>query len=149
MLAGQNIVQAYLDFYQFFKYFLNNENVQAQKINEELQTYQQQYQNSSFMRTSEMEILFYTKNNYFHKIINNSLRTFTNPEDFAYIRFPFLRIFLTVNELFITQKEEEFRKNSFYCYRGSVLAESQIKLLLNSVNKYVQITTFFSTSMRK
>lgn len=55
------------------------------------------------MRNKFIDVKLYTQDLCFHKLLNNSLRSLEEPTDLAYIRFPFLRLFMTVIELFLEQ----------------------------------------------
>ena len=96
----------------------------------------------------------YTKETFFHRIINIGLRMLSTPYELAYLRLPFSHIFWSIRCLYRRHKKAIFQKKkkknekrTIKLYRGCELAEKEIKEVKSSINEYIEAEGFLSTTL--
>ena len=94
-------------------------------------------------------ISLYTKESFFYHILNQALRSLKSPFHSYYVRLPFQDLFKSVYQLYQAQKQEEFRKKDFKCYRGCKLSAEELDFFENSIGGYVQLEGFISASLKE
>jgi hypothetical protein len=103
-------------------------------------------------RDLESYLREYTKDSFFHKIINIGLRILWNPYELIYLRLPFYHIFWSIRFLYHRHKRAIFKKAKnkkkiLKLYRGCSLMEKEIEELMSNVNGYIEAEGFLSTSL--
>ena len=62
------------------------------------------------------------------------------------MRLPFQDLFYSILELYSKQKNYEFRKNNFTCYRGCRMDPDEFKMLKANIGGFIKLEGFTSTS---
>ena len=96
----------------------------------------------------------YTKETFFHRIINIGLRMLWTPYELVYLRLPFSQIFWSIRSLYHRHKTAIFQKKkkkneerTIKLYRGCELTEKEIRDVANSMNEYIEAEGFLSTTL--
>ena len=67
----------------------------------------------------------YTRESFFHKVLNIGLRTLKEPHELTYLRLPFSHMFWSIRALYhrykkaiLQKKKEEYENKTIRFYRG-------------------------------
>jgi hypothetical protein len=95
----------------------------------------------------------YTSESFFHRLLNIGLRALKRPFELAYLRLPFSHLFWSIKRIYhrhkraiFSEKKEERKK--VMLYRGFKIDEKELKKVWKSLNGYVQIEGFLSTTLK-
>ena len=108
---------------------------------------------SSFYRNNvkkpqiEEHIREYTRENFYYQIINQALRRLRSPVDSYFLRRPFQDLFFSILETYLSQRNDDFRKANFSCFRGCKMPREEFELLKQNKDGYLQMEGFTSTSL--
>ena len=72
-----------------------------------------------------------------------------NPEEMFYLRLPFSDLFISIKEEFQRQKNEQFRKQTFECFRGGKYSEEEIEFFKKKKGELIEMQGFLSTSLKR
>ena len=95
----------------------------------------------------------YTSESFFHRILNTGLRALKRPSELAYLRLPFSHLFWSIKRIYHRHKRSIFAKKTsenrnIMLYRGFKIDENELKRIRKSLNGYVQIEGFLSTTLK-
>jgi hypothetical protein len=85
----------------------------------------------------------YTRESFFHKLMNIGLRIFTTPNELSYLRLPFSHIFWSIRTLYHRHKKAIFENKIkegiriIQLYRGCQMSNSEINTLKQNVEGYL------------
>ena len=93
----------------------------------------------------------YTRESFFHRILNRGLRALKEPYELVYLRLPFSHLFWSIKLFYQRHKRAIFEspesQKKIILYRGFVLGEEEIKALRKNVGGYIETEGFLSTSL--
>ena len=86
----------------------------------------------------------YTRESFFHKILNIGLRVLKKPHELTYLRLPFSHIFWSIKTLYqrykkalVEERKERNEKKVIKMYRGFQLSEAEIKQIKHNIGAFI------------
>ena len=76
------------------------------------------------------------------------MRRLSSPLDSFYFRLPVQDLFFAILKCYVLQKNDDFRKKSFSCFRGCRMHPDQFQILEDNVGGFIQMEGFTSTSWK-
>ena len=96
----------------------------------------------------------YTRESFFHRVLNIGLRSFRTPDELMYLRLPFSHLFWSIKSLYhrhkralFQNKKEKNENRSIFFYRGFEMSKEELRKLKKSIEQYIEMEGFISTSM--
>ena len=98
----------------------------------------------------------YTRESFFHKVLNIGLRILKEPHELTYLRFGFSHVFWSIKLLYQRQKKSIFEskkekneKRVIKIYRGTQMSEEEIKVCEGKIGAFIEMEGFLSSTLRE